>query len=96
MEVLHSTHPGAGDMTELGQRIWWPFKIRDLFNEMKTCRPCTAFGKILKSVTQKSNWATLPPYSEPNEEIQIDFGGPMFDGQGKEVHLLACIGCFCS
>ena len=94
MDVLHSTHPGAWGMTELGQRLWWPFINRDLINKSKTCRPCTEFGKNLKSILRKSDWTPLPPCSEPNEEIQLDFGGPIFDGQGREVYFLACIDRF--
>ena len=78
----------------MGQRLWWPFINRDLINKSKTCRPCTEFGRNLKSITRKSNWAPLPPCSELNEEIQLDFGGPIFDGQGMEVSLLACIDSF--
>ena len=94
IDVLHSTHPGAWGMTELGQRLWWPFINRDLINKSKTCRPCTEFGKNLKSIIKKSDWSPLPPCSEPNEEIQLDFGGPIFDGQGREVYFLACIDRF--
>ena len=94
MDVLHATHPGAWGMTELGQRLWWPFINRDLINKSKTCRPCTEFGKNLKSIIPKTKWAPLPPCSEPNEEIQIDFGGPIIDGQGREVYFLACIDRF--
>ena len=39
LDVLHSTHPGAWGMTELGQRLWWPFINRDSINKSKTCRP---------------------------------------------------------
>ena len=35
MEILHATHPGAWGMTELGQRLWWPFIYRDLINKIK-------------------------------------------------------------
>ena len=94
IDVLHSTHPGAWGMTELGQRLWWPFINRYLINKSKTCRPCTEFGKNLKSIIKKSDWNPLPPCSEPNEEIQLDFAGPMFDGQGREVYFLACIDRF--
>ena len=94
IDVLHSTHPGAWGMTELGQRLWWPFINRDLINKSKTCRPCTEFGKKLKSIIRKSDWTSLPPCSEPNEEIQLDFCGPIFDGQGREVYFLTCIDRF--
>ena len=90
IDVLHSTHPGAWGMTELGQRIWWPFINRDLINKSKTCRPCTEFVKNLKSINPKSHWAPLPQCSEPNEEIQLDFEGPTIDGKGREVYFLAC------
>ena len=49
LAILHATLPGAWGMTELGQRLWWPFINRDLINQSKTCRPCTVFGKNLKS-----------------------------------------------
>ena len=94
IDVLHSTHPGAWCMTELGQRIWWPFINRDLINKSKTCRPCTDFGNNLKSINPKSHLAPLPQCSEPNGEIQLDFGGPINDGQGREVYFLACIDRF--
>ena len=57
MDILHATHPGAWGMTELGQRLWWPYINRDLINKSKTCRPCTEFGKNLKSLIPKTKWA---------------------------------------
>ena len=36
----------------------------------------------------------MKPCVEPNEEIQIDFGGPPVDGQGREVYFLAFIDRF--
>ena len=52
---------------------------------------CTEFGKNRKSLIPNSDCTPLPPCSERNEEIQLDFGGPIFDGQGREVYFLACI-----
>ena len=94
MDVLHSTHPGAWGMTKLGQRLWWPFINGDLINRSKKCQPCTVFGKNLKNIIRKSDWTPLPPCSEPNKEIQLDFGGTIFDVQGREVYFLACIDRF--
>ena len=93
-DVLHSTHHGAWGMTEIGQRLWWPFINRDLINNSRTCRPCTEFDKNLKGIINKSDWTPLRLCSEPNEEIQLDIGGPIFDGQGREVYFLACIDRF--
>ena len=36
----------------------------------------------------------MKPCVETNQEIQIDFGGPIVDGQGREVYFLACIDRF--
>ena len=97
LDVLHATHPGAWSMTELGQRLCWPFINRDLISKSKTCRPCTEFGKNLKNLIRKSDWTLLPPCSVPNENFQLDFGGPIFDGpifEGREVYFLACIDRF--
>ena len=94
IDVLHATHPGSWGMTELANRLWWPFINRDLINKAKTCRPCTEFGKNLKSMIPKTKWSPMKPCVEPNEEIQIDFGGPIVDGQGREIFFLACIDRF--
>ena len=94
IDVLHATLPGAWGMTELAHRLWWPFINRDLINKSKTCRPCTEFVKNLKSIIPKTKWSPLKPCVEPNEEIQLDFGGPILDGQGREVYFLAWIDRF--
>ena len=60
-------------MTEFANRLWWPSRNRDFTNKSKTCRPCTEFGKNLKSIIPKTKWSPLKPCVEPNEEIQIDF-----------------------
>ena len=94
IDVLHATHLGSWGVTELANRLWWPFINRDLINNAKTSRPCTEFGKNLKSIIPKTKWSPIKPCVEPNEEIQIEFGGPILDGQGREVYFLACINRF--
>ena len=94
IDVLHATHPGSWEMTELGTRLWWPFINRDLLNKAKTCLPCTEFVKNLKSIIPKTKWSPIIPCVEPNEEIHTVFGGPILDGQGREVYFLACIDRF--
>ena len=93
-DVLHATHPGSWGMKELANRLWWPFINRDSINKAKTCRPCTEFVKNLKSIIPTSKWSPIIPCVQPNEEIQIDFGGPILEGQGREVYFLACMDQF--
>ena len=94
IDVRHATDPGSWGMTELAHRQWWPFISRDMIIKAKTCRTCTEFGKNLKIIIPETNLSPFIPCVEPNEEIQVDFGGPLFDGQGREVNFLACIDQF--
>ena len=54
-------------------------------------KPCTAIGKNLKSVTPDKQFQPHIPCAVPNQETQLDFGGPFFDGKGNEVYFLAAI-----
>ena len=78
LEVIHSTHPGSFAMLSLAQNIWWPYIHRDILVKASECKACTEIGKNLKSVIPHRKWTPLPKCSEPNDEIQIDFGGPNF------------------
>ena len=50
---------------------------REILDKAAQCRPCIDIGKNLKSVVPASKWKPLLNCSEPNGEIQIDFGGPI-------------------
>ena len=79
--------------TELGPQLWRPFINGDVINKSKTKRSCREeFGPKLKGMITKSKWAHLPQSSKPNEEIQLDFSEPVFDGQLRERSVpFACI-----
>ena len=34
------------------------------------------------------------PCAEPNQEMQIVIGGPIYDEKGKEIYIFAAIDCF--
>ena len=53
IDQIHASHPGSWGMTEMGQKVWWPFSNRDLINEARKCKPCTEIGKILNSLYQE-------------------------------------------
>ena len=50
--------------------------------------------KNLKSINPASKWAPLKLCKVPNEEIRIDFGGPIHYEKNQEVYFLACIDHF--
>ena len=58
---------------------------RELIIKATECKPCTVIVKNLKSVIPAKQILPHVPCVEPNEEIQIDFGGPIFDENGNEI-----------
>ena len=91
LEDIHSTHPGSFAMLFLAQNIWWPYIHRDILAKASECKACTDIGKNLKSVISHRKWIPLPKCSEPNDEIQLDFGGPILNEKGIEQYFLTSI-----
>ena len=48
----------------------------------------------LKPVVPASKWKPLQICTEPNEEIQIDFGGPIANEKDQDIYFLAFIDRF--
>ena len=55
---------------------------------------CTEIGKNLKPGFPASKWQPLLNCSDPNEEIQLEFGGPITSVKDLDIYFLACIDCF--
>ena len=75
--AIHQTHPGQADMLSLGNLVWFPCIHRCLTSKAEACEECTKQGKNLKPILPKQSLGKLPPLSEPNEELQTDFAGPI-------------------
>ena len=74
---LHQTHPGQSGMLQLAGLVWFPRIHREITAKAQSCGDCIKKGKNLKPVAPKKSLGILPKLSEPNEEIQIDFAGPI-------------------
>ena len=94
IEDIHSSHPGTWGMICMATHCWWPYMHRELIVEATECKPCIVIGKKLKSVIPAKKFHPYIPCVEPNQEIQIDFGGPIFDEKGNEIDFLAAIDRF--
>ena len=94
LDSLHLTHPGSWGMITFGQYAFWPYMHRKILNKAAQYKPCTDIGKNLKPVVPASKWKPLLNCSEPKEEIQIDFGGPITNEKDQDIHFLACIDRF--
>ena len=90
LESLHLTHPGSWDMITLGQYAFCPYMHREILNKAAQCKPCTDIGKNLKPVVPAFEWKLLLQCTEPNEEIQVDFGGPITNEKDQDISFLAC------
>ena len=91
---LRLTYPGSWAMITLGQSAFWPYMHREILNEAAKCELCTEIGKSLKPIKPASKWPPLVSCSEPNEEIQVEFGQPITSEKEQKIHFLACIVCF--
>ena len=93
-DVFHATHTGSWGITELADRARWAFFNRDLLNRVRLGKACTEFGKNSNPNAPANKFKLLTPCVESDEEIQINFAGPIFDGQSKERYILLCIDRF--
>ena len=91
---LHRSHPGQEDMMSASEYIWWPFLNRQIVDTCEKCRECTLYGKNLKPVKTFHTAQTLPQLTGPNQELQLDFAGPILDDKGVKIFLLVAIDRF--
>ena len=77
LDAIHHKHPGQVGMLALAKLVWWPHIPSEIVAKAQACRSCTDKGKNLKPLISKSQLGSLPPLTEPNQEIQMDFAGPI-------------------
>ena len=94
MDALHLTHPDQGGMLEAAKHVWYPYLHRDIVATAQNCKNCRDKGKNLKTISGKKHYTTLDAVVEPNEEIQLDFTGPLPDENDKEVYILVGVDRF--
>ena len=94
LSLLHETHPGQFGMKSLAENIWWPHLHREIYYHGKNCIQCIKAGKNLKLILGTNNTEKLPILTEPNEEIDLDFAGPLDKNWGNSKYLFLCIDRF--
>ena len=67
---------------------------RDIAKKTAKCNSCVKIGKNINSIIPAKKWAPLMLCKVPKEEIQIDFGGPIYNEKNQEIYFLACIDRF--
>ena len=87
LACLHGSHAGQLAMVDAAQYIWWPRMHRDVLQLCKDCPQCTKFGKNLKANTSFNSTKLLPLLTGPNEELQLDYAGPLLDSVGNNIYI---------
>ena len=77
IQTIHCKHRGQAGMLALARLIWYPHIHSEIVAQAQSCRHCIEKGKNLKPIIAKNNLGTLKKLTEPNEEIQMDFAGPI-------------------
>ena len=67
---------------------------RDLLFRAIECKSCTAIGKNLKSIIPAKQYQAHKPCMVPNQEIPIDFAGPIYNETDNEICISTCINRF--
>ena len=78
LKCLQSAHPRSFGMITLGQYAFWPHIYCELLNQASKFNPCKQIGKNHKPLIPASKKKPHIKCAEPNEEIQIDFRGPIW------------------
>ena len=76
-------------MTLASKGFWWPRIIESIQKKCEECVPCRMSGKNIKPDIPLTEQNKLEDLKEPNEEIQLDFIGPMRNKHQKFYILLA-------
>ena len=95
IDAIHQTHPGQAGMLSLVNLFWFPCIHRSLTSKAQSFGECTKQGKNLNSILPKQDSGTLPLLSEPNEELQMDFAGPiLFKNYTDNYYILVSVDRF--
>ena len=64
---------------------------KDIVNIAEECRECTRYGKNAKYIIPKNSSQPLPLLSQPGQEVQLDYAGPLENCKRKKIYLLTAI-----
>ena len=77
ISLLHKGHPAINKMSMAAKHFWWPRITEAIQKKCESCVPCKLSGKNIEPNIPSTEKNQLHPLSEPNEEMQLDFIGPI-------------------
>ena len=85
MDMLNRQHG------EAAEAFWWPGMYREIEEKSENCPSCRAAGKNLKSQIPSTEINRLDFLTKPNQEIQLDFAGPIKSKTHGDVYILVAV-----
>ena len=92
--VIFDNKSAIPAMMSASEYLWWLFLNRQIVDTCEKCRECTLYDKNFKSTKTFNRAQSLPNLSGLNQELQLDFAGPILDCKGKKTFLLFAIDRF--
>ena len=77
ISLLHKGHPAINKLTAAARHFWWPKMTEAIQKKCESCIPCKLSGKNIKPNIPSTEKNNRPRLDNPNEEIQLDFIGPI-------------------
>ena len=92
--MLHQGHPSTTKMDQSAEAFRWPGLHREIREKSENCTSCRASGKNLKTQLPATERDKLDILFEPNQEIQLDFAGPIKSKTRGNVYILVAVDHF--
>ena len=95
MACLRRGHADLFKMRYVANKyFWWPYMDRKIQLTAENCEECLKSGKNLKFFIFSTETANWDPTREANQEILVDFLGPLPYTWGANKYLLICVDSF--
>ena len=91
LRAIHFGHAGRDVMLREASDVWWPRIHREIVDKARNCSECRAAGKNFKCIKSQKEFGTLPQGNQPNEEVSLDFAGPIQNANIKTKYLLVSV-----
>ena len=92
--MLHQGHHSAAKTDQSAAAIWWPGNYQEIREKAEKCPSCRASGKNLVTHLPSTEKNKLEILSELNQEIQLDFAGPIKSKTRGDVYNVVAVDRF--
>ena len=92
--MLHIGYVSVTKMDKSAEAFWWPGLHREIREKTETCPSCRTAGKNLKTQIPQTEVNRLEILTEPGQEFQLDFAGPIKSKSRGDVYILVAVDRF--